>query len=145
MVIFFMQEVILLCFWRLKFQSTQLNNHCYYIIFYLFPVTINSSTSHATKLMDVPQYFAHTHGTNILQCLLLIISRFIETSVLFCSFHLALTSSASPSCISALFYNKQESVHYVISAFWPMKSDQISLSYPPFTLLCTPWLLLTVL
>lgn len=79
---------------------------------YSFPVPINSSTSHATKLINVPQYFAHTHDNQHFTMITSHqISKCFGTSMLFCSFHLALTSSASPSCISALFYNQKESVH----------------------------------
>ena len=79
---------------------------------YSFPVPVNSSTSHATQLLNIPKYFAHTqdnqHFTAVTPHQL---SRCSGTSVKFCSFHLVLSTTASPTCMSALFYNQKELVH----------------------------------
>ncbi|KAK3083806.1 hypothetical protein FSP39_003442 [Pinctada imbricata] len=81
---------------------------------YSFPVPVNASSSHATKLMDTPTYFAHTsdnqHFTTLTSSQLSKCNG-QDSDTKFCSFHLSLTSSASPTCISAIFYKNKALVH----------------------------------
>lgn len=104
---------------------------------YSFPVPINSSTSHATQLADVPTYFAHTHDN---QHFTHVTSNQIAnckgTSIKFCPFHLALTSSASSTCMSALFYNQKSSVYkFCDFRFFPNKIKPSIIELSPSSIL----------
>lgn len=85
---------------------------------YSIPVPINSSTSHATTLMDIPHYFAHTHEN---QHFTLItshhISKCIGTSVLFCSFHFALHRYHPHAFQHCFIIKRNQFIHYVNFAF----------------------------
>ena len=79
---------------------------------YSFPVPVNSSSNHATQLLDTPEYFLKTEdnqhfttisSTQLTQC--------TGTTTLLCTFNIALTASASPSCLSAIFFNQKDAVN----------------------------------
>ncbi|XP_062585333.1 uncharacterized protein LOC134246997 [Saccostrea cucullata] len=78
---------------------------------YSFPVPVNSSSNHATQLMDTPEYFLNTddnqHYATISSNQL---SHCKGTTTQSCDFNIALTASASPSCLSAIFYNQKNDV-----------------------------------
>lgn len=78
---------------------------------YSYPVPVNSSSNHATQLMNTPPYFLNTKDH---QHYALITSQQLSqckgTTTLFCSFNIALKASASPSCLSAVFFNHKEAV-----------------------------------
>ncbi|CAC5369234.1 unnamed protein product [Mytilus coruscus] len=76
------------------------------------PVPINETSKHATQLIDTfdyfvqsadNQHFAVTDNQKLSKC--------TGQNIQSCSFHLPLTSTASPTCISALFYNQKEQIH----------------------------------
>ncbi|CAC5376587.1 unnamed protein product [Mytilus coruscus] len=76
------------------------------------PVPINETSKHATQLIDTfdyfvqsadNQHFAVTDNQKLSKC--------TDQNIQSCSFHLPLTSTASPICISALFYNQKEQIH----------------------------------
>ena len=79
---------------------------------YSLPVPLNTTSHHATQLLDVPEYFVHTSDN---QHFALLSHRELQkctgNDVIFCPFHLALSSVATSSCISAIFYNQKELVH----------------------------------
>lgn len=81
---------------------------------YSYPVPVNSSSNHATQLMNTPPYFLNTKDH---QHYALITSQQLSqckgTTTLFCSFNIALKASASPSCLSAVFFNHKEAVSKV--------------------------------
>ncbi|CAC5398189.1 unnamed protein product [Mytilus coruscus] len=76
------------------------------------PVPINETSEHATQLIDTfdyfvqsadNQHFAVTDNQKLSKC--------TDQNIQSCSFHLPLTSTASPTCISALFSNQKEQIH----------------------------------
>lgn len=78
---------------------------------YSYTVPVNSSFNHATQLMNIcyltlntkdNQHYASITSQQLSQCK--------GTTILFCSFNIALTASASPSCLSAVFLNHKEIV-----------------------------------
>ena len=78
---------------------------------YSFPVPINSSSQHATQLMDIPDYFLLTEdnqhyatvsASQIYHCR--------GITPLFCPFNIALQASAAPSCLSSIFFNQKEDI-----------------------------------
>lgn len=111
---------------RGKFLFTRLHLHLYLTLkiptspfqqlmtmyrVYSYPVPVNSSSNHATQLIDLPSYFLHTadkqHYATITSEK---ISQCTGTTTLFCSFSKAMTASASPSCLSAVFFNQKDAV-----------------------------------
>jgi len=73
------------------------------------PVPVNSSTSHATQLLDLPKYLAVTHHQqfyttfnteNLASC--------SKHSIFHCDFNIALTPITSPSCVIGLFANNKQ-------------------------------------
>ena len=76
-----------------------------------FPVPINASSDHATQLMSLPDYFLHTsdnqHFTTFSSSQLASCS---GTVAKFCSYNVQLRSSASPSCLSSVFYNQKDNI-----------------------------------
>ncbi|XP_069116722.1 LOW QUALITY PROTEIN: uncharacterized protein [Argopecten irradians] len=78
---------------------------------YSAPVPVNSTSSHATQLLDTPDYFVHTSDNQHFSTLShQQLQDCTGTDILYCKFHLALSSVATSSCISAIFYNHKESV-----------------------------------
>lgn len=79
---------------------------------YTFPVPVNSSSNHATQLIDLPPYFLHTadnqhHATITFQQLTLCEG----TSTRYCNFNIAMKATASPSCLSGVFFNQKKTVN----------------------------------
>ncbi|KAK3088640.1 hypothetical protein FSP39_021771 [Pinctada imbricata] len=73
---------------------------------YSFPVPVNSTSTHATQLLNTTDHFIHTSDNQHFSTLSLKdLSKCSGSGTLYCPFQLALTSSASASCISAIFYN----------------------------------------
>ncbi|KAK3105717.1 hypothetical protein FSP39_004121 [Pinctada imbricata] len=73
---------------------------------YSFPVPVNSTSTHATQLLNTPDHFIHTSDNQHFSTLSLKdLTKCSGSGTLYCPFQLALTSSASASCISAIFYN----------------------------------------
>ncbi|KAK3104775.1 hypothetical protein FSP39_009897 [Pinctada imbricata] len=74
-----------------------------------FPVPVNESSSHATQLMDIPDYFAHSkdnqHFTTLSNSQ---VAQCTGSKTRFCPANVPLSASAAPSCISSIFYNQKE-------------------------------------
>lgn len=74
-----------------------------------FPVPVNSSSNHATQLLDTPEYFItredNQHYATMTSNQL---SDCSGTTTLFCTFSIALTASASPNCHSSIFFNQKK-------------------------------------
>ncbi|XP_033734065.1 uncharacterized protein LOC117323140 [Pecten maximus] len=79
---------------------------------YSFPVPLNATSTHATQLLGTPDYFFHTNDNQHFSVLSHDQLRTCTSNnnILYCPFHVALSSVAKPSCLSALFYNHKESV-----------------------------------
>lgn len=79
---------------------------------YTFPVPVNSSSNHATQLIDLPPYFLHTadnqHYATITSQQLTLCE---GTSTRYCNFNIAMKATASPSCLSAVFFNQKKTVN----------------------------------
>lgn len=76
---------------------------------YSFPVPINSSSNHATQLMDTPEYFLITEDNQ--HCATISSDQLFHckgTTTLFCSFNIALTATATPNCLSSIFFNQKD-------------------------------------
>lgn len=79
---------------------------------YSYPVPVNSSSKPCYSADEhMLPYFLNTkdnqHYTSITSQQL---SQCKGTTILFCSFNIALTASASASCLSAVFFNHKEAV-----------------------------------
>ncbi|CAC5388718.1 unnamed protein product [Mytilus coruscus] len=77
-----------------------------------YPVPINTSSNHATQLLDLPQYLVITSDNRQYAELS---DEFVKTcsgiDTLYCTQTFPLLSSVSPSCSFALLFNDKESVH----------------------------------
>lgn len=74
-----------------------------------FPVPVNSSSNHATQLLDTPEYFITTEDNQHYATMTSNqLSHCSGTTTLFCTFNIALTASASPNCLSSIFFNQKE-------------------------------------
>ena len=76
------------------------------------PVPTNASSQHATKLTNVPDYFAVTHGrehfalldsSDLKDC--------TKTSHMFCPFNIPLRPITVPDCMVALFSNDKQMIN----------------------------------
>lgn len=74
-----------------------------------FPVPVNSSSKYATKLLDTPEYFITTEDNQHYATMTSNqLSDCSGTTTLFCTFNIALTASASPNCLSSIFFNQKK-------------------------------------
>ncbi|XP_052064383.1 uncharacterized protein LOC127704385 [Mytilus californianus] len=77
-----------------------------------YPVPINTTSNHATQLLDLPQYLVITSDNRQYAELS---DEFVKTcsgiDTLYCTKTFPLLSSVSPSCSFALLFNDKESVH----------------------------------
>ena len=79
---------------------------------YSFPVPVNSTEGHATQLLNLPDYFLHTSDNQQFTTLSTAkISQCSGTTTLFCKFNVAFKASASPTCLSAIFFNQKDLVN----------------------------------
>ncbi|CAG2256468.1 unnamed protein product [Mytilus edulis] len=77
-----------------------------------FPVPINSSSNHGTKIMDLPEYFVVTSNNQYYNHISYSrISSCTGKTTLFCSYSLPLVSTVSQSCISSLYFNSKQDVN----------------------------------
>ncbi|XP_069107346.1 uncharacterized protein, partial [Argopecten irradians] len=78
---------------------------------YSFPVPINATSTHATQLLNVPDYFVHSsdnqHFTTLSHKQLQMCSA-QDNNIFYCSFHVALSSVAKHSCLASIFYNQKD-------------------------------------
>lgn len=79
------------------------------------PVRINSTSNHASKLLDMPDYLAlsnHRDQFSIIKQKQL--SKCTKThSAIVCDFNVPLISTTIPNCKTALFFNKKEQIRNV--------------------------------
>lgn len=77
-----------------------------------YPVPINSTSTHATQILDLPkylvvsndnQYYGFFSHEKLQSC--------TGSHILYCIESLSLISSASPDCVSALFFNSKDNIH----------------------------------
>lgn len=74
-----------------------------------FPVPVNSSSKYATQLLDTPEYFITTEDNQHYATMTSNqLSDCSGTTTLFCTFNIALTASASPNCLSSIFFNQKK-------------------------------------
>lgn len=84
--------------------------HLYKVI--SLPVPINASLTHATKLLDLPDYFAITHKHDFYTHLSSDqLTRCQFGEVITCDLNLALTSVNLTTCLTALYNNDKLNVH----------------------------------
>ncbi|CAG2249469.1 unnamed protein product [Mytilus edulis] len=77
-----------------------------------FPVPINSSSNHGTKIMDLPEYFVVTSNNQYYNHISYSrISSCTGKTTLYCSYSLPLVSTVSKTCISSLYFNSKQDVH----------------------------------
>ncbi|OWF53805.1 transmembrane protein ORF68 [Mizuhopecten yessoensis] len=78
---------------------------------YSYPVPINTTSTHATQLLDTPDYFVHTSDNQHFSVLSHTqLSQCTGQDIMYCPFHVALNSVASGSCYSSIFYNQKSQV-----------------------------------
>lgn len=78
---------------------------------YSVPVPINSTSTHATQLLDTPDYFLHTSDNQHFAVLShKQLQNCFGSDIKYCPFHVALSSVAKASCLSSVFYNQTDSV-----------------------------------
>ena len=77
-----------------------------------YPVPINSTSPHATQVLDLPTYFVVTSDNqhfNTFSHEKLQSCR--GSTIFYCSESMPLVSSVSPDCVAALFFNAKEKIH----------------------------------
>ncbi|XP_033728641.1 uncharacterized protein LOC117317810 [Pecten maximus] len=78
---------------------------------YSAPVPVNSTSSHATQLLNTPEYFVHTSDNQHFSTLShKQLQECSGSDILYCKFQVALSSVAKSSCIAAIFYNQKDMV-----------------------------------
>ncbi|XP_069132410.1 uncharacterized protein [Argopecten irradians] len=78
---------------------------------YSVPVSINSTSTHATQLLDTPDYFLHTSDNQHFAYMSADqLQNCFGSDIIYCPFHIALSSVAKHTCLSSIFYNQKEIV-----------------------------------
>ncbi|XP_052083209.1 uncharacterized protein LOC127720584 [Mytilus californianus] len=77
-----------------------------------YPVPVNVTSTHATQILDLPEYFVVTHNNQYYASLSFDKLRSCSgTNTLYCSHSLPLVSAVKTNCISSLYINSKSDIH----------------------------------